>query len=156
MQQRTRGIGPRKAGLGTAESWMSLAATTIGLDDFGRFRIGVSARVEPSESLRLVVQVYSRDAEFVGGLPAARERPLAASQRATSAEELRQGVVVSVMVSASRRSWGHGVRVLAWLEPGVPDLEFDGLCARPCGSVYVGCCGVSRDRADLVLARQAA
>jgi hypothetical protein len=135
---------------------MSLAATTVGLDDFGRLRIGVSARVAQTEALRLVVQVFRHESELVGGLPGPNERPLAAAQRATNADELRSGVLMSVMVSTARRTWADGVRVLAWLEPGPPDLEFDGLCARPSGAVYVGCTGVRSDRADLVLSRPAA
>jgi hypothetical protein len=139
-----------------AASWTSLAATTVGLDDFGRLRVGISARVEAGEAWRLVVQAYSTDAEFVGGLPSRHARPLAAAQRATSAEELKRGVMVGVVLSSKRYTWADGVRVVAWLEPGAPDLDFDGLCARPAGAVYVGACGVSSDRADLVLERSAA
>jgi hypothetical protein len=135
---------------------MSLAATTVGLDDFGRVRVCVSANVDTRDALRLVVQVYHKDAHFIGGLPMPFERPLAAAQRAVGGEELARGLMVAVAITTPKHSWEDGVRVVAWLEPGAPDLEFDGLCARPAGAVYVGCCGVSSDRADVVLKRPAA
>lgn len=135
-------------------SWSSLVATTSGLDDFGRLRVAVRASVGVAGSQRLVVQSYS-PAEMVGGLPGLYSRPLAAAQRAVSDEDLERGVDV-VLLHSNVALDDAGCVVVAWVEEGAPDLEFDGLCARPAGPVLIGSCQASSERAQLVLACAAA
>ncbi|MEN9577607.1 MAG: hypothetical protein RJA70_616 [Pseudomonadota bacterium] len=129
-------------------------ATTSGLDDFGRLRVVVRASVGELSSHRLVVQSYAPDA-IVGGLPGRYERPLAAAQRAVSDEDLARGVDVTLVHSGAAGSEA-GCVVVAWIEEGAPDLDFDGLCARPVGAVFFGTCHASSERAQVVLARSAA
>ena len=137
-----------------ALSWTSLVATTLGLDDFGRVRVIVRADVAELEGCHLVVQCYTSDS-IRGGLPAAHERPLAAAQRAIDSEQLRRGVEV-VLVHSGIPLDDQGCVVVAWVESGVPDLDYDGLRARPAGAVYVGTCYASSERAQVVLERAAA
>jgi hypothetical protein len=81
---------------------------------------------------RLVVQSYDatgRDA-----------RPVGSVQRSVSADELRQGVNVNLLElrqGAAPTAQLQSPLVVAWIEAGEPDLEFDGRNARPSpGSVY--------------------
>jgi hypothetical protein len=82
---------------------------------------------------RLVVQSYDatgRDA-----------RPVGSVQRSVSADELRHGVNVNLLelrrAAAPTAAQVQSPLVVAWIEAGEPDLEFDGRNARPSpGSVY--------------------
>ena len=61
------------------------------------------------------------------------------AQRAVTADELRAGVRVNLLELRAREVAGSGTTpmVVAWIEAGQPDLEFDGRRARPQpGSVY--------------------
>jgi hypothetical protein len=90
---------------------------------------------------RLVVQSY--DATD-GPVPGRYVRPVGSLQRAVTAEELRDGVRVELLelrgrtASEARATAGGMVSqrditplVVAWVEAGKPDLEFDGRNARP-------------------------
>lgn len=125
-----------------AGSWMALlAATTLGMDGASTVRAEVigDADLADTGDYRLVVQSY--DAEG-GKLPGGRARPVGSYQRAVTAAELRAGVHVSLL--ELRQTTGHqseGVEpvVVAWVENGKPDLEFDARMARPGpGSAMVG------------------
>lgn len=63
-------------------------------------------------------------------------------QRAVTADELRAGVRVNLVeLRGSEPEQGTSPVVVAWIEAGQPDLEFDGRRARPQpGSKY----GVAR------------
>jgi hypothetical protein len=81
---------------------------------------------------RLVVQSYDatgRDA-----------RPVGSVQRSVSADELRHGVNVNLLElrqGAASTAQVQSPVVVAWIEAGEPNLEFDGRNARPSpGSVY--------------------
>lgn len=121
-------------------SWMALlAATTIGLGHLDRVRAEVSAdkgAIEGNGRYRLVVQSYSRESFTAGNLPGSRHKPLASAQRSVTAEELARGVAVDVLrvgetVDASQV-------IVAWIEQGEADLEFDGAEARPGASAWYG------------------
>jgi len=92
---------------------------------------------------RLVVQSYdTRD----GHMPGRHSRPVGSVQRAVTADELRNGVHVSLLEMRGGADGGQSSEpvVLAWIEAGNPDLEFDGRAARPSpGSVY----GMAKRRA---------
>jgi len=137
------------------QSWSSLVATTLGLDDFGRLRTVVSGRVPHLENCRLIVQSYAASA-MTGGLPGLYARPLAAAQRAVTAEDLVRGIDIVLFNSGGDPRSYEGCAVIAWVEPGHPDLDYDGLCARPTGAVFVGTARASSDRAAVVLERAAA
>jgi hypothetical protein len=119
-----------------AGSWLALlAATTVG-DGADTVRAEVKAEVSKGD-YRLVVQSY--DATD-GSLPGREARPVGSLQRAVTADELREGVRVNLL-ELRDRGLTESVRerpvVVAWIEAGAPDLEFDGRKARPvAGSVY--------------------
>jgi len=124
-----------------AGSWLAiLAATTVG-DAAARLRAEVRAEgLSEDGAYRLVVQSY--DASD-GLLPGRHARPVGSVQRAVTAGELRQGVHIDLLelrTGATPPHMGAPV-VVAWIEAGQPNLEFDGRMARPApGSVY----GVAR------------
>jgi hypothetical protein len=117
---------------GAANSWTSLLAdTTWGLPGLGRRRVRVRQRTvgKPVEGLRLVVQSY-RESDVVAGRPTPYARPLASAQRGVSSDELRGGVLLD-LVHFEFEADDSQVVVIAWAEEGEPDLDFDGLEARP-------------------------
>jgi hypothetical protein len=117
-------------------SWLALlAATTLG-DGVDTLRAEVRAEGLSEGPYRLVVQSYDA-AE--GRVPSQQARPVGSSQRAVTADELRTGVQVSVLElrEGAVRSLTETPFVVAWIEAGEPDLEFDGRMARPQpGNVY--------------------
>lgn len=123
------------------DSWTSLVATTSGLDAMGRLRIVVRAQSVGLEQGRLVVQAFAK-AE-------SQARPLAAAQRAVSREELMRGVEVTLHPTQSDADVSH--HVLAWIEPGEPDLEYDGLRAVPTTPVSLGRVRATWNRAEVEL-----
>lgn len=143
-----------------AASWVALvAATTLGLSSVAKMRAEVSV-AEPlaaigarSSGYRLIVQSYARDSVGQNELPGARTRPLASAQRAVTAEELAHGVAVDMLqinVAASEQS----PLIVAWIENGAPDLEFDALRARPDSSAVYGSAESARGSAHVVLRRR--
>jgi hypothetical protein len=128
----------RSPGIGSA-SWLALvAATSLGVAEAAAVRAEVSV---PRASLaagryRLVVQSY--DALAATQAIPASARPRGSAQRAVTRDDLAQGIRVDFIELGERAppADGRGV-VIAWLELGEPDLEFDGRRARPpAGSVY--------------------
>jgi hypothetical protein len=117
-------------------SWLALvAATTLG-DGVDTLRAEVRADGLSDGDYRLVVQSYDG---IAGRVPGRRARPVGSAQRAVTADELRAGVQVSVLELRERADAGSTERplVVAWIEAGGPDLEFDGRTARPGpGSMY--------------------
>jgi hypothetical protein len=122
-------------------SWMALvAATTIGLGHLDRVRAEVSADsaslAGSSGRYRLVVQSYAPDSVRAGTLPGARQKPLASAQRSVTAEELSRGVAVDVLRVGEAA--GPSPVIVAWIEQGEADLEFDGAEARPSETALFG------------------
>jgi hypothetical protein len=143
-----------KSSRSAGASWSALVATSAGLDDFGRVRVNVQAKVGDLEGgHRLVVQCYPR--AVASRMPSAYTRPLAAAQRAVNGDDLLRGVEV-VLVNSDFSEDLEGCAVWAWIERGAPDLEFDGLRARPTSAAYVGTCCADDERAQVVLERAAA
>lgn len=111
--------------MSTDASWLSLLSElTLGAGA-GTIRAQVRADDFPRrDPLRLVVQTYeARD-----------HRPLGSVQRAVTPAELEHGVSVAVPHVAAYDE----ARVVAWVERGAPDLEHDGLTARPRRGSLVG------------------
>jgi hypothetical protein len=92
--------------------------------------------------------------------PQAFAHPLASVQRAISAEELEKGVAVDIVQlgeSASEDAVARGGErrprvVVAWIERGAPDLDFDALQARPAPDAFYAL--AVADDARLVLRRR--
>jgi hypothetical protein len=134
MATRTHIPSIRSAAAG---SWIALlAATTLG-DAAGTLHAEVRADgLSDDGAYRLVVQSY--DASD-GPLPGHSVRPVGSVQRAVTADELRQGVHIDLLELREAASAPRTDRpvVVAWIEAGKPNLEFDGRRARPApGSVY--------------------
>ena len=116
--------------LSEATSWTALLADTAwGMTGLERRRVRVKQRSQgaPREALRLVVQSY-RESDVVAGRPTPYARPLASAQRGVSSEELKGGVLLDLVQFDDD---AEDVVVIAWVEDGEPDLDFDGLEARP-------------------------
>ena len=112
-----------------------LAATTLGMDGANTVRAEVRADEDLVESrdYRLVVQSYDATGHDA--------RPVGSMQRSVSADELRHGVNVNLLELRKQAAVPNpevqSPMVVAWIEAGEPDLEFDGRTARPSpGSVY--------------------
>jgi hypothetical protein len=132
------------ASVAAGASWMALvAATTLGIGQFARVRAEISTghRLRSGDdgegALRLIVQSYAPESVGADRLPAAFARPLGSVQRAVTADELRHGVFVDV-VQLDAEAQGHPPIVVAWVESGAPDLEFDALQARPAANAFYG------------------
>lgn len=108
-----------------------LAATTLG-DGADTVHAEVKADgLAATGRYRLIVQTYEGHG---AALPSLRAKPIGSVQRAVTAEELSRGVHVNLV---ELRRAAHDPVVVAWVEAGEPDLEFDGRQARPTpGSVY--------------------
>ena len=122
-------------------SWMALvAATTIGLGELDRVRAEVSVDTatlgQSGDRYRLVVQSYARDTVAAGSVPGSRQKPLASAQRSVTAEELSRGVAVDVLRVGATMDPSHVI--VAWIEKGEADLEFDGAEARPSAAALYG------------------
>lgn len=135
-----------------------VAATTLGLQGVQRVRaeVSVGAGKLASDSVseyRLIVQSYSA-ASIVDGVPRAYARPLASAQRSVTAEELTLGVAIDVVELGDRDS-GSPV-IVAWLERGTADLDFDGRRARPGRDAYRGVASAQSEQAHIVLSQDAA
>src|SRR5579862_8127971 len=120
----------------TAGSWVALlAATTLG-DAADTLRAEVRADGLSDGAYRLVVQSYDASR---GPVPGRDVRPVGSVQRAVTADEMRKGVHVD-LVGLRERALSDVVAapmVVAWIEIGEPDLEFDGRTARPApGTMY--------------------
>jgi hypothetical protein len=121
-------------------SWMALvAATTIGLGHLDRVRAEVSAdtaSLGAGHRYRLVVQSYAPGSVPAGNMPSARQKPLASAQRSVTAEELSRGVAIDVLRVGE--ALDPSQVIVAWIEKGEADLEFDGAEARPSDSALYG------------------
>jgi hypothetical protein len=118
-------------------SWMAiLAATTLGAVGASTVRASVRADLpglSGDDTFRLVVQTYhARD----GRPPRRGARPIGSMQRRVSVAELRAGIQVSVLELQTDLDEELPV-VVAWIDDGEADLEFEGRLARPSsGSIY--------------------
>lgn len=151
VRRRTPRSGTRSAAAG---SWLALlAATTLG-DGAGTVHAEVRADGLRDGAYRLVVQSYDAAG---GSVPGRDARPVGSAQRAVTADELREGVRVNLLELRERAAEGGAASpmVVAWIEAGEPDLEFDGRTARPQpGSVYgIARRGVHRDGVRISLDR---
>lgn len=117
-----------------AASWMALLATTIGPKYYGRVRAQISAdglSSQPGRNYRLVAQAYRAASVPAGVVPGQRARPLGSAQRSVTVEQLRKGVALDIVQLGDESGAHESPVVLAWIEPGEPDLEYDARRARP-------------------------
>lgn len=138
-KHRPEGVG----GAASSDSWLSLvAATTSGIGAIVTQRVRVSARagVATPGSQRLVVQSYPAEA-LDGDLGLHRgARPLGSVQRAVTPDDLERGVAVNLiqLCRSDPSDAPAAVALVAWVEQGSPDLEFDAREARPEHATLIG------------------
>lgn len=117
-------------------SWLALlTATTLrSRNDVVRVEVRASRgfdQVSGDHPHRIVVQVYPRRA-WVDGRVQAWARPTASAQRAVTLDDLACGIPVHLVdfgrVSVDSRDQSV---VVAWVEDGAPNLDLDGIDARP-------------------------
>ena len=78
-----------------------------------------------------------RERDVVAGRPTPYARPLASAQRSVSSDQLTGGIQLDLVQFESD---DEDVVVIAWAEEGEPDLDFDGLEARPPrAAAWTGC-----------------
>jgi hypothetical protein len=146
-----------RARVAAGASWAALvAAAALGDSEFthvharvvgdGRFGGG-------GGGYRLVVQSYPRASLSPARVPLLRAKPLGSAQRAVTPEELKRGVSVDLLQRGPEQL--DRAAVVAWVEPGAPDLEFDGMRARPPANAWFGAADPD-DPALVVLRRPAA
>ncbi|HTQ45202.1 MAG TPA: hypothetical protein VMI75_20725 [Polyangiaceae bacterium] len=113
----------RRRAAATAGSWLALlAAATLG-DGASTVHAEVKADGVRDGAYRLVVQSYDR---------AGAARPVGSIQRAVTADQLRNGVHVNLVeLRGAQAAAKRDPVIVAWIEAGEPNLEFDGLTARP-------------------------
>ena len=131
-----------------AASWLALvAATSLGIAHASTVRAAI--RLPPDlranrGRYRLIVQSYDR-LERASAIPQSI-RPRASAQRGVTVEDLAHGVRIDLVELGEKSETGPGV-VVAWVEPGEANLEFDARRARPRpGSIY----GVARSATGAV------
>jgi hypothetical protein len=129
-------------------SWLALLATsTLGAQSstlLAQVRLTDARRRARNESPhRLIVQIYQGSPEDLS--PSCR--PSSSAQRAVTIDELRKGVAVQLVdVSNDQlRDPNEPLTVIAWVEQGPADLEFDALNARPRQDGPIGSATVLRD-----------
>ena len=138
-----------------------LAATTLGVGQFDRVRAAISSDQhllgeDEGQAYRLIVQSYAPNTVRDDELPSVHARPLGSVQRAVTAEELAAGVQVDIVQIGEGENIETPV-VVAWVERGEPDLEFDARRARPTDAAFFGCSSVAArdaDTAHVVLKRR--
>ncbi len=139
-----------------APSWFALlASSTLGAAAEKSTTTRVrSNRVGRSRGpMRLVVQAYAPE-DAPDGAPRPGARPYTYAQRRVTAGQLRRGVHVDLVdLSGSGHDAPH---VVAWVERGEPDLNFDGRGARPREGSWVGGGRAAQSSAEIVLRRRAA
>lgn len=129
---------------GSRFSWMALvAATTLGPNAMaGTLRAQVRAdlplaggSLAQDKTYRLVVQSY--DGGAIEAF-ASSAKPVASTQLAVTGRELAKGVDVDLVEIRSAEKQSNDTVVVAWIETGKADLEFDGREARPTDASVVG------------------
>ncbi len=135
-------------------SWMALvAATSLGVAHVEHLRAHVTgdseSKVRSSDALRLIVQAYLASDLAPNGVPLEHARPSASAQRAVTQQELAEGVSVD-LVALMDEQWNDQQVVIAWVEEGEANLDFDALAARPSEGVEFGAARVV-DRAQIQL-----
>jgi hypothetical protein len=128
---------PKRRVVAESASWLALvAATSLGISHAETVRAEIKLPPEALESgggrYRLIVQSYDtlgRPSLIPSG------RPRASTQRTVTRADLIDGIRIDLIELGDEQAADR--RVIAWLEPGEANLEFDARGARPTpGSFY--------------------
>jgi hypothetical protein len=121
-------------------SWLALvAATSLGIAHAGTVRAEVKLARDTLTSggrYRLIVQSYDR-LDGASSIPTS-VRPRASTQRTVTAADLARGIRIDLIeLGDGQRAGSEPGVLIAWVEPGEANLEFDARRARPTpGSMY--------------------
>jgi hypothetical protein len=118
-----------------------VASTSLGSNRCDQLRAQVFAeqlapKHQAEATLRLIVQSYDPAGLDRDGRPKPHARPLSSAQRSVSAEDLARGVYVDLVQLDGEAD--DELTVVAWIESGEADLEYDALGARPQGALIYG------------------
>jgi hypothetical protein len=120
-------------------SWLALvAATSLGIAHAETVRAEIKLPPEALESggrYRLIVQSYDtlgRPSLIPSG------RPRASTQRTVTPADLVDGIRIDLIELGDEEAARSARRVIAWLEPGEANLEFDARRAKPMPGSFFG------------------
>lgn len=147
----------RRAIAGPA-SWLALvAATSLGVAYAETVRAEIKLpreAVTPGSRYRLVVQSYDHRGPLTTIPPSIA--PRGSAQRAVTSDELVRGISMELIELGERRPDNRaGGVVVAWLEAGEGDLDFDAREARPLPDSFFGAASSLPDAqpVEILLAR---
>jgi hypothetical protein len=128
---------PKRRVVAESASWLALvAATSLGIPHAETVRAEIKLPPEAFETggrYRLIVQSYDtlgRASLIPSG------RPRASTQRTVTPADLADGIRIDLIELGDEASHSER-RVIAWVEPGEANLEFDARRAKPMpGSFY--------------------
>jgi hypothetical protein len=130
---------PKRRVVAGSASWLALvAATSLGIPHAETVRAEIKL---PPEALdgggryRLIVQSYDtlgRPSLIPSG------RPRASTQRTITPADLVNGVRIDLIELGGEEASRTERRVIAWVEPGEADLEFDARRAKPTPGSFFG------------------
>jgi len=137
-KEKSRQTSPKRRVVAESASWLALvAATSLGIARAETVRTEIKLPPEAFESggrYRLIVQSYDtlgRPSLIPSG------RPRASTQRTVTRADLVGGVRIDLVELGNEEVSRVERRVIAWVEPGEADLEFDARRAKPTlGSFY--------------------
>ena len=129
--------GAKRRAVAGSASWLALvAATSLGIPHAETVRAEIKLPPEVLESggrYRLIVQSYDTLGRASLIPPG---RPRASTQRTVTQADLVDGIRIDLIELGDEASRSER-RVIAWVEPGEANLEFDARRAKPMpGSVY--------------------
>ncbi|HEX9296300.1 MAG TPA: hypothetical protein VF881_10705 [Polyangiaceae bacterium] len=154
--------GPKSKRRQVAESasWLALvAATSLGVAHAETVRAEIKLPPQVLASggrYRLIVQSY--DGRVTDTDIPASVRPRGSAQRTVTAADLVEGIRIDLIELGEKK--GPGTRqgvVVAWVEPGEADLEFDARRARPTPGSFYGVArpgGADRESVEILLNRR--
>ena len=147
--------GTKRRVVAESASWLALvAATSLGIPHAETVRAEIKLPPEVLESggrYRLIVQSYDtlgRKSLIPSG------RPRASTQRTVTPADLVDGVRIDLIELGDEEASPSERRVIAWVEPGEADLEFDARRAKPMPGSFYGVApsgNESRESVEIVL-----
>ena len=157
-KQRTNRLGTKRRVVAESASWLALvAATSLGIAHAETVRAEIKLPPEALESggrYRLIVQSYDtlgRKSLIPSG------RPRASTQRTVTPADLVDGVRIDLIELGDEEASRSERRVIAWVEPGEANLEFDARRAKPMPGSFYGVApsgNESRESVEIVLDRR--
>lgn len=151
---RSSVTSPKRRVVAESASWLALvAATSLGIPHAETVRAEIKLPPEALDSAgryRLIVQSYDtlgRPSLIPSG------KPRASTQRTVTPADLVDGVRIDLIELGDEES-GAGRRVIAWVEPGEANLEFDARRAKPTPGSFYGVApsgSAAREAVEIVL-----